>query len=71
MGGTKNFQRNTKEVVSQSPVRQNTDLFVPTVDGNFVPAEPIELLRNGNFSKIPWLTGVNAGEGLLNTGSNI
>lgn len=39
------------------------------MDGNFVPAEPIELLRNGNFSKIPWMTGLNAGEGLLNTGS--
>ncbi|CAL8073942.1 unnamed protein product [Orchesella dallaii] len=55
-------------ISSMSAIRENTDLFVPTVDGDFIPDNPIDLLRNGSFAKIPWMTGVNAGEGLLNTG---
>lgn len=53
----------------KSPIRDNTDLFVPTVDGDFIPDDPLKMLKNGTFQKLPWLLGVNGGEGLLNTGS--
>jgi len=55
-------------LATMSPIRENTDLFVPTVDGDFIPDNPLALLSNGSFHRVPWLTGVNAGEGLLNTG---
>jgi hypothetical protein len=44
--------------------------FKPTVevenqDGVFLPAEPIDLITDGKFHKVPFLTGVNSSEGLL------
>lgn len=55
----------------QSPIRDNTDLFVPTIDKDFIPDDPMKLLKLGRFHAVPWLTGVNLGEGLLNTGSKL
>jgi len=40
---------------------------VHTID-TFLPANPLDLLNNGTFHKVPWMIGVNSGEGLLNTG---
>ncbi|ODM99012.1 Venom carboxylesterase-6 [Orchesella cincta] len=45
-------------------------IFGPTVESPhngsyFLPAPPIELLRKGRISKVPWIAGVNSGEGLV------
>ncbi|XP_021945103.2 esterase E4 isoform X1 [Folsomia candida] len=55
-------------LATMSPIRDNTDLFVPTIDKDFIPDDPMKLLKLGRFHAVPWLTGVNLGEGLLNTG---
>jgi carboxylesterase type B len=45
--------------------------FKPTVEVEnkdeevFLPADPIDLIRQGKFHKVPFLTGVNSSEGLL------
>jgi hypothetical protein len=45
--------------------------FKPTVEVEsneeeiFLPAEPIDLIMQGKFHKVPFLTGVNSSEGLL------
>jgi carboxylesterase type B len=45
--------------------------FKPTVEvGNkeeeiFLPADPIDLITQGKFHKVPFLTGINSNEGLL------
>lgn len=39
------------------------------LDGNmtniFLPDTPTNLLKTGNFNKVPWLTGVNSAEAIL------
>jgi carboxylesterase type B len=45
--------------------------FRPTVEAEngqqeaFLPADPIDLIRQGKFHKVPFLAGVNSNEGLL------
>lgn len=39
--------------------------FQPTVDGDLVPAAPLELLRAGRFHRAPTLLGLSAREGLF------
>jgi carboxylesterase type B len=45
--------------------------FRPTVEAEnkleeiFLPAAPIDLIKQGKFHKVPFLTGVNSSEGLL------
>ncbi|CAL8109732.1 unnamed protein product [Orchesella dallaii] len=53
-------------------IRDEYSLFAPVIErvkdgGEFLADEPAELLSSGRFSKIPWLVGVNSGEGLLYT----
>ncbi|ODM97679.1 Venom carboxylesterase-6 [Orchesella cincta] len=53
-------------------IRDEYSLFAPVIErvkdgGEFIADEPAELLSSGRFSKIPWLVGVNSGEGLLYT----
>jgi hypothetical protein len=31
----------------------------------FLPADPIDLITEGKFHKVPFLTGINSSEGLL------
>ena len=38
---------------------------------SLVPADPVALLTDGNFSKVPILVGSNSGEGILNAGDYI
>jgi len=33
-------------------------------DTTFLPYEPLEMLKNGSFAKVPWLTGVDSQEGM-------
>lgn len=44
-------------------------IFAPTVDSGsdnlFMPEPPVDMLRNGNVSDRPWITGVNSGDGLV------
>ncbi|CAF1331816.1 unnamed protein product [Adineta steineri] len=37
--------------------------FVPTVDGDFIPYDPEQMLMKGDFKKCPLLLGVNKDEG--------
>ncbi|XP_034240230.1 esterase B1-like [Thrips palmi] len=39
--------------------------FQPTVDGDLVPAAPLDLLRAGRFQQVPTLLGLSAREGLF------
>lgn len=45
--------------------------FYPVVDGDFVPDYPSTLLREGKFTKLPFLLGTNADEGTLFGGADI
>lgn len=35
----------------------------PTIDGEFLPKDPMEMLKEGNFKKVPLLIGSNHDEG--------
>lgn len=54
----------------QGTIRDEFSLFVPVIenvkDGDeFLADDPKELISSGQYSKVPWLIGVNSGEGLL------
>lgn len=63
------------EVVSKAMTEEELDLgtvfFRPTVEAEngqeelFLPADPIDLITEGKFHKVPFLTGINSSEGLL------
>ena len=40
--------------------------FSPNVDNHFFPTDPMEMLRKGEFAKVPLLAGVNSEEGGYN-----
>ncbi|CAL4206516.1 unnamed protein product, partial [Meganyctiphanes norvegica] len=42
-------------------------LFVPRVDGDFLPAAPEVLLRQGNFNRVDIISGITRDEGALVT----
>jgi carboxylesterase type B len=55
--------------LAQAPY--GTFIYGPTVDGDFVPKLPTELLQNGNFATdVKLLIGHNSDEGLLFTNPN-
>lgn len=37
--------------------------FVPIIDGKIVPKSPSEMMKEGNFAKVPYIIGVNNTEG--------
>ena len=39
--------------------------FVPVIDNEVIPRDPLLMLKEGNFSPIPWLTGVARDEGIF------
>jgi len=45
--------------------------FKPTVEGEnrqqevFLPADPIDLITQGKFHKVPFITGITSSEGLI------
>ncbi|KAI7815485.1 carboxylesterase, partial [Rhyzopertha dominica] len=39
----------------------------PKVPGAFISQDPIEIIKSGQFSQIPWLTGINTEDGALRT----
>jgi carboxylesterase type B len=54
----------------QDQLRDPKTVFVPSVETihgpqSFLVETPEQILKKGNFSKIPWLTGVNSEEGLI------
>lgn len=56
----------------QGVIRDEFSLFVPVIerikDGDeFLADDPKDLIASGEYSKVPWLMGVNSGEGLLYT----
>jgi len=63
------------EIVSKAMSEEERDLgtvfFRPTVEVEnreqevFLPADPIDLITQGKFYKVPFLAGVNSNEGLL------
>ncbi|CAG7720145.1 unnamed protein product [Allacma fusca] len=51
------------------PLHRTEDAFLPTIetvehDDRFLVAHPLELMRNGSFSSVPWMAGVTSDEGL-------
>jgi acetylcholinesterase len=38
-------------------------MSAPTIDGVFLPKDPMEMLREGDFKKVPLLIGSNRDEG--------
>ena len=38
-------------------------MFWPVVDGNFIPENPLDIIKKGNYSKVPYVIGVNNSEG--------
>jgi len=38
-------------------------MSAPTIDGEFLPKDPMEMLKEGDFKKIPLLIGSNRDEG--------
>ncbi len=53
--------------VLMEPLGDN-DFFQPSVDGEFLKEFPVDILKSGNFSKVPVMFGVNAAEGGIRTG---
>jgi len=49
--------------------RPNQDHF--SLAPSLLPADPVALLMDGNFSRVPVLIGSNSGEGILNAGDYI
>lgn len=54
---------------NQLPPRPLLGKYAPSVEavvdkGTFLPDQPIELLKRGEFAKIPWMAGVDSEEGL-------
>ncbi|CAN8106047.1 unnamed protein product [Discula destructiva] len=47
------------------------DIWLPNVDGNFIPAAPSELVRIGNFTKMPIVVGWTRNDATLFTSSAI
>ncbi|OXA51774.1 esterase E4 [Folsomia candida] len=53
------------------PLRESIAIFKPSVevdirDGNtFLAEKPTEMAKRGDFTKVPWVTGVNSEEGLV------
>ncbi|XP_067007348.2 bile salt-activated lipase isoform X2 [Anabrus simplex] len=39
--------------------------FVPSMDADFLPQEPLQILKHGNFNQVPFMAGINDGEGHL------
>ena len=45
------------------------DAFIPTIEtvmheDTFLPAHPLQMIKNGSLARIPWMAGVNSDEGL-------
>lgn len=38
-------------------------VFAPRIDGDYLPEEPVTLLKEGRYHHVPILTGVNREEG--------
>lgn len=53
--------------ILMEPLGDN-DFFQPSVDGEFLKEVPVNILKSGQFSKIPVMFGVNAAEGGIRTG---
>jgi len=56
-------------VTKKNIPRPKLGKFAPSIDmvkddENFLPESPLDLLKKGKFARIPWLTGVDAEEGL-------
>ena len=56
--------------MTEREITRKDELFLPVVEKindnqTFLAEHPKKLLKDGNFAKIPWLTGINSAEGLL------
>jgi hypothetical protein len=54
----------------QASLRTEFSLYGPTVEAindekTFLGEEPINILKSGNFMRIPWIAGVNSADGVL------
>ncbi|XP_021951286.1 venom carboxylesterase-6 [Folsomia candida] len=52
------------------PLRDHVTIFKPTIeviddDQAFLTKHPKEIIKSGNFSRLPWIAGVNSEEGLI------
>lgn len=36
--------------------------FGPAIDGDLIPASPYHMIKNGSFSRVPFITGCNSDE---------
>lgn len=53
-----------------SPMREPISIYTPTLElikdeNAFLVDTPENLIKNGQFSKVPWLAGVTSHEGLV------
>ncbi|CAG7822764.1 unnamed protein product [Allacma fusca] len=56
---------------AMSVVRHPHDSYLPTIESvkrpdTFISDYPLNLIARGSFNKVPWMSGVNSAEGLLN-----
>jgi carboxylesterase type B len=52
------------------PLRDGIAIFKPSLEipygsSTFISELPIEMAKRGNFTKVPWIHGVNSEEGLI------
>ncbi|KAK4688859.1 hypothetical protein P7C73_g1244, partial [Tremellales sp. Uapishka_1] len=52
-------------VAIEAMIQYSGFIFGPSIDGDLIPASPHALLAQGNFSKIPFISGNNLDEGTL------
>ena len=69
--GEKNQILNINNIHSLQELDLGAVFLKPTVEGEngqqevFLPADPIDLITQGKFHKVPFLTGVTSSEGLI------
>lgn len=64
------------EPTYQDPLRDHVTIFKPTVefiddDQAFITKQPHEIVASGNYSRVPWIAGINSDEGLITAAGEI
>jgi len=52
----------------QHPLHKDRDIFSPVIEGHgdgdeFLTEDPMTILKEGRFNKVPMIMGVNTGDG--------
>ncbi|KAL0063547.1 hypothetical protein AAF712_009556 [Marasmius tenuissimus] len=65
------FQKLLNSTITQAESQNTGDIYLPTVDGDFLPSPSSELTVNGRFPKIPVMVGWTDQDATLFTDSEI